>query len=355
MSNTNFDAIDTGVFSSGAGSSTKRLSASRIVITVFLIFYTVLTIFPFYILFVRTFVPTANSTELHLWIPEVDKFNLDSRLGNILVFLNMDTKAFKERFGIKGYLSPNLSFNQLADQYDIDKEDLRTYMQPILQYNGWFTILTGNKFIKSLFATIYTTAGMVVVGGFLGVATGSILAGFRKRWHLVAYNLYMLQMIIPPVMVMIPQFLIVRNLHLFNTYFGLILFHVKGGALPAMIFTSYIAQIPKDLKESVEIDGGSFTQYFFNILLPLCKVPFATFAAILSPWFWNDLLYPLLFLKQDKYTLVPWINTFIGGEFATNYQVIYTGLFLTILPIVIVYFLFQKFFVKAALSGALKG
>lgn len=355
MSSSSIDRIDSGLIARGPGKGPKGISPSRIIITAFLIFYTLLTILPFYILFVRTFVPTAKSTELHLWIPEPDEFSLDSRLGNILVFLNMDTKVFKERFGIKGYLSPNLSFNQLAEQYDIDREELKEYMQPILQYNGWYTILTGNQFIKSLLATVYTTAGMVVVGGFLGVATGSVLAGFRKRWHLVAYNLYMLQMIIPPVMVMIPQFLIVRKLLLFNTYFGLILFHVKGGALPAMIFTSYIAQIPKDLKESVEMDGGTFSQYFFNILLPLCKVPFATFAAILSPWFWNDLLYPLLFLKQEKYTLVPWINTFIGGEFATNYQVIYTGLFLTILPIVVVYFLFQKFFVKAALSGALKG
>ena len=340
---------------SKTGFGFKKFSLTRVVLILFLLTYAALTIFPFYILFVRTFVPTDESTTLHLWIPETEEFDLDARVGNIMVFLNMDTKVFKKEFGIKGYLSPNMSFRQVAEKYDIDEERLKNYMQPIMHYNGWYTILTGNKFVKSLMATIITTVGMVVIGGFLGIATGSVLAGFKKKWHLTVYNLYMLQMIIPPVMVMIPQFLIVRNLGLFNTYIGLILFHVKGGALPTMIFTSYIAKVPKDLRESVEIDGGTFTQYFFRILLPLCKVPFATFAAILSPWFWNDLLYPLLFLKQGKYTLVPWINTFIGGQFATNYQVIYTGLFLTILPIVIVYFIFQKFFVKAALSGALKG
>lgn len=321
----------------------------------FLVTYSLLTIFPFYVLFIRTFVPTSKSTELHLLPPEADEFSLNARVGNTLVFLNMDSSDFKERFGITGYLSPNQTFDELADRYDLERSELRGYLQPLIRFNGWYTILRGGEFLRALTATAATTAAIVILGGFLGVATGSVLAGFNKRWHLIVYNLYMLQMIIPPVMVMIPQFQMVRGLHLYNTYLGLVLFHVKGGALPAMIFTSYIASIPKDLRESVEMDGGSFTQYFFHILLPLCKVPFATFAAILSPWFWNDLLYPLLFLRQNKYTLVPWINTFIGGEFATNFQVIYTGLFLTILPIVLLYFVFQKFFVRAALSGALKG
>jgi len=73
------------------------------------------------------------------------------------------------------------------------------------------------------------------------------------------------------------------------------------------------------------------------------------------PMIWNDLLYSMLFLKPENYTLVPWINSFVGGAFATNFQAIYTGLLVSMLPLLVIYLVFQKFFVKAALSGAVKG
>ncbi len=121
-----------------------------------------------------------------------------------------------------------------------------------------------------------------------------------------------------------------------------------------MIFTAFIAGIPATLKESVEIDGGNRLQYFFRILLPLTKVPFATFAAITFPIIWNDLLQGLVFLREEKYTLVPMVNA-LQGTYTTNYQAIYAGLCLSIIPVIIIYLSFQNIFVRSALSGAIKG
>jgi multiple sugar transport system permease protein len=280
---------------------------------------------------------------------------MDCTFGNASVFYGIDPKEFKKDFGITGYLGSNLTFNQIAEKYNIDKAELKEYMQPYYLLNGWKMIFQGDKFWGALWRTVLITTLSIIFGGLLGIATGSVLAGFRKKIHLWIYSLYMLQMVIPPVMVMIPQFMIVQRLGLYNTIWGIVLFNIKGGALSTMIFTSYIAAIPRELKESVLIDGGGHYAYFIHILLPLCKIPFASFAVIQLPLFWNDLLYPMLFLKPNNYTLVPWINSFVGGEFATNFQAIYTGLFISILPLLVIYMLFQKYFVKAALSGAIKG
>ena len=336
--------------------SSGKPNIKRMSIMAFLLIYSFITIFPFYILFVRTFVSTTDSVNLHLWLPREQKFDMNSKFGNMAVFLDLDTDKFKKDFNIKGYINPNLTMNELAAKYKIQNEKLQNYMQPFVSFNGWITVLKGNTFWKSLLATTFITVSIILLGGFMGICTGFVLAGFRKKWHFAAYNLYLLQIVIPPVMIMIPQFLIVtKYMNMNDSYLALILFHIKGGALSTMLFTSYIASLPKELRESVEIDGGGPLEYFWNILLPLCKVPFATFLAIQLPWFWNDLLYPLLFLKPDKYTLVALINSFVGGQFSTNFQAMYAGLFLSILPMLIIYLVFQKLFIKAALAGAVKG
>lgn len=333
----------------------ERIKLVRILITLFLIIYTVITIFPFYVLFIRTFVSTADSSELHLWIPPSQDFNMDARFGHMSVFYSLDSEDFKDKMGIEGYIDPNLTFKQLAENYNLSEEKIKNYMNPFFTFNGWVTVLKGSRFIRSLLATIFVTGSTMLLGGLLGISTGFVLAGFRKKWHFYAYNIYLLQIAIPPIMLMIPQFIIIKNLGLYNSYLALILFHIKGGALSVMLFTSFIAQIPKELREAVEIDGGGHFRYFYHILLPLCKVPFAAFAVIQAPWIWNDLLYPLLFLKAENYTLTAWLNSFTGGAFATNYQAIYSSLFLSFLPIFIVYFIFRKLFVRSIMAGAVKG
>ncbi|RKX77829.1 MAG: hypothetical protein DRP60_06065 [Spirochaetes bacterium] len=324
-------------------------------ISIILIIYSIITIIPFYFLVVRSFVPTNKSAVFHLIPPELEDFNMESTYGNLATYYNIDLTKAKKELSLSGYINPNKTWTKIAEEHDISSQVITDYFNPYIKYNGWITILTDQRIVRSLVMTIVITFSSLVVGGFLAIATGSVLAGFRKRWHSWIYVIYMLQMIITPVMIIIPVYIILgRFLGLANSYFALFLLFVKGGAIPVMIFTSFISGIPTTLKESVEIDGGNRLQYFIHILLPLTKVPFATFAAITFPIIWNDLLQGLVFLKEEKFTLVPMINA-LQGTFTTNYQAIYAGLCLSIMPVIIIYLSFQNLFVRSALSGALKG
>ncbi len=120
-----------------------------------------------------------------------------------------------------------------------------------------------------------------------------------------------------------------------------------------MVFTTYAATIPRDLRESVEIDGGNFSTYFFRVLLPLSRTPFAVYASISLPVIWNDLLNGFLFLSPDKSTVIPLVNAFTG-TFATNLQATYSGLLFATVPLLVVYLVFQRLFVRSALAGAIK-
>jgi ABC-type glycerol-3-phosphate transport system permease component len=334
-------------------SAQKRRIVNAVIITL-LLFYSVLTLFPFYLLFVRSFVPTTQATKLWLWIPPFEEVNMDAQVVSYAAAFNVEITRIRKALGIEEYLRPNMTLREMASHYDIPEEKIKDFFRPYVNYSGWMFVITSNKFLRSTLATAYVVSVSVIVGGFLSCATGSVLARFRKRYHLVIYRMYILETIIPPMMIILPLYIIMtRFLHLQNRYLSLILFYIKGGAVPTLLFTTFISTIPRELKESVYIDGGNRHHYFFRILLPLTKTPFAAYFAMRIPKYWNDVLFGFVFLNPEKYTLVPLLAS-LSGEYTTNFQALYSGLCLSVIPLLILYLIFNKLFVGAQLAGALK-
>jgi putative chitobiose transport system permease protein len=121
-----------------------------------------------------------------------------------------------------------------------------------------------------------------------------------------------------------------------------------------MIFTSAISAIPKELEESAKLDGANEWQYLRNILLPLLKVPIVSLAVIQLPLIYNQFLEPYVYLSPANSTLLPFIQSTVG-QFSTNFQVIYSAIFASVIPLVLVYLMFRRMFVQGALAGAIKG
>jgi len=335
-----------------------KMRVFKIGVILFVIVYSIITLVPFYFAFVRSFVPSKEAGELHLWIPENQEFNIDIKYGNMNVYYNVDLDKFKKELGIEdvGYINPNLTLRQLGEKYNIPEQEIKDYLAPYYLYGGWIVILQDKSFHKALYTTFLITSISIILGGLLAMATGYVLAGFKKKWHYAMYIIYMLSMVVPRTLILLPLYLMVtRFLNLGNYgYLVIVLIFIQGGCLPVMIFTSYISKLPPELEESLKIDGGSKLTYYFRILLPLCKPAFAAYAAIHIPLFWNDLLMGLLFLKKSQYTLAPYLQK-IQGAFTTNYQALYAGLVLSLIPIIILYLMFNDMFLKAQLSGAVKG
>lgn len=334
-------------------SSKNKKTLLRVLITLFLVIYTVITLTPFYFLFVRSFVSTKDSTALHLWIPPEEEVSLNYKYGNMSTYFNLDLQKFKQEMGLSGYINPNMTMQQIADKYGIDEQKIKDYLRPLIRYNGFYTILQ-NGFLRSVGNTVIIAGGTILLGATLSIMTGSVLAGFQKGWHRRVYNLYIASMIIPSTVTMLPCYMIVRNLGLYDNHLALILMGAQGGAIPIMIFTSFIATIPKELRESVEIDGGSRMTYFWHILLPNMATPFASYVAITLPNVWNNMLNGVLYLSPKKQPITALISS-LSGTYATNYQAMYSGLLMSIIPLLIIYLLFQNLFVQSAMQGAVKG
>jgi ABC-type glycerol-3-phosphate transport system permease component len=349
--------------------SQLRTRVLRASVTLFLIAYSAVTLFPFYVLFVRTFVGTKDAAELHLWIPPATEVSMNARIGNLSVFYNLDIKKLKADLGIpqKAYIGPQTTLAQISDEYGIPPERIRRYLAPFATLNGWILLFSSGRIVPALARTIIVSAVGLVGLNLLSICTGYALAGLRRRDQVFIYNLYLLQMVIPPMLVLLPQYLLVQSILRLVPGTGVagftrnasqiaivILLVIKGGALSTMIFTSFIGAIPRELEECSEIDGANRLQYLVHILLPLLKVPMASLSVIMLPVIWNDFLAPYVYLDPANQTLIPMIQSF-SGQYTTNYQVVFTATFVSILPLACIYLVFRRFFIRGLLAGAIKG
>jgi ABC-type glycerol-3-phosphate transport system permease component len=352
----------------GLSTSQRKKILVRAGITFFTV-YAIVTLAPFYILFVRTFVGTKESAELHLWIPPQEEVNLEAQVGNLATYFDLDLVQFKEDMGIPvtEIVQPRQTLRQFAEKYNIPEAKLKEYFAPYGVYNGWISMLDSGKFWPAVLRTAIITVGSLILMNVLAVCTGYGLAGLKRADQRFWYGLYLLRAVIPPMLIILPQFLIFQWFFQFvpnyetpgltrtaSQILAIILLWARGGALPAMIMVASIDAIPKELEEAAEIDGANPLQYFRYILLPLMKVPMASLTVIFLPLIWNDFIQPFIYLDQANTTILPLIQTF-SGQYSSNLQVIFTGVFLSILPLILIYILFRRWFVEGALAGAIKG
>lgn len=350
-----------------ARSYKRQKRTFRILAYALMVVYALFTLFPFYILFVRTFVSTKEATSLHLWIPRGEALNMQAEIGNLAVNYNIDIKKFKDDMGIKGYLDPRQSLAAIAESYKVPPEKIQRYFGNFGTFNGWITLLGRVDYWKALARTTLTTLIGITLLCLLSLLTGYALAGLRRRDQMVVYNVYLLSMVIPTVMIIIPQFVLVQmtlglipgtatpgTIRYTAQLTALVLIFIKGGALSTMVFTTSINQIPAELEECSQLDGASRMQYFWRVLVPLMKVPIATVSVIMLPVFWNAFFEPYVYLDTANATVLPLIATY-GGTFTTNFQIIFTGVFVSVMPLLIVYLLLRRLFIRSVMAGAIKG
>ncbi|MGD2164230.1 MAG: carbohydrate ABC transporter permease [Anaerolineae bacterium] len=345
----------------------------RIFATVVMVIYSILTIFPFYALFVRSFVPTKESSDLHLWLPAVEEVSMEREIGNLAVFYDMDTADLKDAFGIPQteFLGARMTLGELAEEYDIPREGIEDYFAGFYRYNGWQTLMFGDLYGTSFWGCLgrtllITIVSLVLLIG-LSVFTGYGLAGLQRKDQMAVYNIYLLQMVIPAMLILLPQYQLFQWIfRLFPNYgekgllryalqlLALVLINVKGTALSTMIFVSAISGIPRDLEDSAMVDGATRLQYVRYVLFPLLKVPIVSLIVIQMPLIYNQFLEPYVYLDPANSTLLPFIQSAVG-QFSTNFQVIYSAIFASVLPMLIVYLLFRRMFVEGVMAGAIKG
>ncbi|BCY07106.1 carbohydrate ABC transporter permease [Actinoplanes sp. L3-i22] len=193
---------------------------------------------------------------------------------------------------------------------------------------------------------------------FLQVLTGSFAAyGFAKirfPGRDALFLLYIGTLAVPWQSYMIPQFVLLSKFHLSNTLWAIIAIQAFG-ALGVFLMKQFYESIPDELVDAARIDGMSEYGIYRRIMLPLSTPALASLALLTLVSTWNDFLGPLLYLRSsDLWTIQLGLRTFIS-QYSAEYALIMTGSVLSVLPIVVIFLLGQRYFVEGVATTGLKG
>ncbi len=203
---------------------------------------------------------------------------------------------------------------------------------------------------NSLIITLLSVVLTLIVCYF--VAYG--ISMYEFKFKNLIFTLVLATMMVPFEILMLPLYKEIIALHLIDTYTGVIITGLCS-ASTIFFFKQYLSGLPKDLLDAARIDGCNEYSIAVNIILPITKPAFASMGILCAMGAWNAILWPLLVLKgAEKFTLPIGLNTLLT-PYGNNYDVLIAGSMFGIIPILLIFFIFQKYIIDGMTAGAVKG
>jgi len=236
------------------------------------------------------------------------------------------------------------------------------FVKPILLLPGHLQILDNLKATLGLFDYFGNLKNSIYVCvlGALGTTISSAMAAYafaRLRWRgrNIFFGLTLSTMMLPFAAYMIPYYLIFQRLGLLGTLVPLWLPYCFGGAFNIFLYTQFFRGIPEDLSDAAKIDGCSELGIFARIILPNSKAILATVFVFHVAWMWQEFLIPLVFCPSgEKYTLAVGLQSLQGGSNPPPWEQQLMGATIGSLPLLIIFALTSKFFVRGLSFSGLK-
>lgn len=213
--------------------------------------------------------------------------------------------------------------------------------------------------LDSFMRYFLNSAAVAIVSTFLIVALSSMMAYAFSRLNFpgkrILFGAIMVGLTIPTMMLIIPQFLLARDLHLLNSLQGLVPFYV-GTALGfnTFLLSGFFESIPRELDEAMLIDGAGPWRRYWNLAIPLSKPALATCVIFAFLGTWDEFAWALTVLNDVDVRTLPIAIALFQGQHSTSWGLVFAASLLAIIPVLIVYIVFQRFFVAGLTSGAIK-
>ncbi|MYE08764.1 MAG: carbohydrate ABC transporter permease [Acidimicrobiaceae bacterium] len=216
----------------------------------------------------------------------------------------------------------------------------------------WSTANTVRYLINSFQVAIPAVVVSIAGGTLIGYA----LAKFRPRGGTAIQLIIVSGLFVPPQVLLVPLFTMFRSFDLLNTLWPMILIHsAVGFSVCTLVMRNFFEQIPDSLRYAALIDGASEGEVFWRVMVPLARPALAALATLQFTFIWNDFLYPLVFTsaRDDVATIMLGLLN-VKGQFTVAYGTQASLAVIASIPTVVIFFVFQKHFVRGLLSGALK-
>ncbi|MEU0299613.1 carbohydrate ABC transporter permease [Streptomyces sp. NPDC006175] len=223
-----------------------------------------------------------------------------------------------------------------------------------LTFDNYQRLLDNSTITGSLFSTVMITVPstflVVVIGSLAGYAFAWMEFPGRDWWFLVVVGL----LVVPVQVALIPVSELFGTIGIFETTFGVIMFHTAFG-LPFAIFLlrNFFAEIPRELLEAARLDGAGEIRLFTRVVMPLGGPAIASLGIFQFLWVWNDMLVALIFADSESPPITVALQQQVR-QFGNNIDVLAPGAFVSMVIPLAVFFAFQRQFVSGVMAGAVK-
>jgi len=210
----------------------------------------------------------------------------------------------------------------------------------------------GRLFLNSIIVSITATILNVTVGSMASYA----IARYDFKGKELIFTLISAGIMVPVSALMVPVFILIKNLGLYDTKLALILtYSAMGLPLSIFIIRGFMNTIPKELEEAGVIDGCNFYQIFSKIILPLSRAGIVTAITFQFLYCWNEFIYAMLLTSSQTNRTVQVGIRFFSNQFTTDYTSMFAAITISIIPAIAGYVVFQKQIISGLTSGAIKG
>lgn len=226
-----------------------------------------------------------------------------------------------------------------------EKMSLKNYVYLFTGEHSYFT-----WFINSVFLTVVQVVLTLLVSACVGYG----FAAYNFKGKNFFFVCVLLILMVPFEILMLPLYNQMIGMKLSNTYTGIVL-PFMANASTIFFFRQYLEGIPKELISAGRVDGATEYGIFARLIFPIMKPAMASMAILNGMTYWNNFLWPLLILRDDKkYTLPIGLNTLLT-PYGNNYDLLIVGSCFSVIPILILFLCFQKYFIEGMVAGAVKG
>ena len=215
----------------------------------------------------------------------------------------------------------------------------------------WVVRGFGTYFKNSVVVTFISMAFVILLGSMASYG----VSRYKYKLRTWIYMLFLSGIMLPLKMAIIPLFLLIRSLGLMDNHISIIFIFIAMG-LPSTVFilSGFMKTIPMDLEYAARIDGCNDWGIYQRIVMPITKSAIALVTIYNAVPIWNDFFFPLVFIQSNSLKTLPvGLSTFVG-QHGTNWSLLFTGLSISILPMLFLYLFMSKYFIRGMTAGAIK-
>ena len=245
-------------------------------------------------------------------------------------------------------LSSSLKYDREIFEYPIK------WIPEVLRWSNYEEVWTRVNFLTYYLNTIklslIVTTGQVVTCSLAAYSFAKMDYPGRDKIFLC----YMATMMVPWHAIMIPQFIIIKNLGFYDSHWSIILMNLFS-AFGVFLLRQFMLGIPMELSEAARIDGCGELKIYSQIILPMCKPGLATLVVFTFNFMWNDYMGPMIYLNTDKLKTIQIGLAAFRTEYGAEYGLIMAGTVCSLLPMVLIYCVAQKYLIEGIAFSGLKG